>query len=311
MDFSNLDLSKNQDLAREIVLRGVLEKFEDRREFEKFRNGIVKENKGVIFHNLYLIKAYNDLIEEGKIAENLDFVRLIQKRGVRTQSGVAPVTVLTKPWPCPGGCVYCPTDERMPKSYLASQPAAQRAFRQRFNPYTQVFVRLKALQMTGHEISKVELRIIGGTWSVYSRRYQTWFVGQCLLAMNEFGVQVKKCGDKMENVTRHSKLKSSYGVDEVNTVIVKPLGARGSFSDVVRVNETADVRCIGINVETRPDQVNEDEVRRLRKLGVTKVEMGVQTTFDSVQKLTRRGHTMENVRGATLLLKDAGFKIGY
>lgn len=312
MDFSKIDLKDYQVLARIIIEEASKRKFSDRRAFERFRNGLVKENKGRIFHNLYFIKAYNDLLSEGKITPNRDLLKLIQKRGVRTMSGVAPVTVMTKPFPCPGKCIYCPTDVRMPKSYLPSQPAAQRAFRQRFNPYTQVFVRLKALQVTGHEISKVELRVIGGTWSSYPKKYQTWFLKRCLQAMNEFHEQTAgEKTDSMKKMTKQIDVKSFYGVDRVNTVILKSLKKIPSWSKIVQENETADVRCIGINIETRPDFIDEKEIKRLRNLGVTKVEIGVQTTDDRVQEITKRGHDLKSVRDATALLKDAGFKIGY
>lgn len=305
MDFSKIDLDDHQDLARTIVLESVKRTFKDRRDFQKFRNKIIKREQGEIFHNLYFVKAYEDLVKEGKIQPNEEFLGIIQKRKVRTMSGVAPVTVLTKPWPCPGKCTYCPTDVRMPKSYLPSQPAAQRGFRQRFDPYAQVYVRLKALEMTGHQVSKVELRILGGTWSSYAKRYQTWFVKRCLQAMNEYRQVIQER-------TVKNRIKSRHGVDEVNTLKVKSLaGGRLRFEDVVTANETADVRCIGINIETRPDWVDEAEVARLRKLGVTKVEIGVQTTDDRVQELTRRGHDLEAVRRATELLKDAGFKLSY
>lgn len=312
MDFAKIDLSDNQELAREIILKASCQTFKRRADFEKFRNRIVKEHKGVIFHNLYFIRAYNDLLKEGKIKENRELLGLIQKRSVRTLSGVAPVTVMTKPYPCPGRCIYCPTDVRMPKSYLPSQPAAQRAFRQRFNPYTQVFVRLMALLMTGHEISKIELRIIGGTFSAYPKKYQTWFVKQCLIAMNDFYDQMKKGKiDKMSDIIKTQEIKSVYGIDEVNTVIIKSLKKNQLFDEVVKENELAKVRCIGINIETRPDFIDKKEVKRLRRLGVTKVEMGVQTTDDEIQKLTGRGHDLAFVRRATRLLKDTGFKIGY
>lgn len=313
MDFGKINLDEHQDLARLIVKGAVTKNFRNREAFERFRNNLVKENKGVIFHNLYFIKAYNDLLDSGEIKASPTFLKLIQKRSVRTMSGVTPVTVVTKPFPCPGKCIYCPTDVRMPKSYLPSQPAAQRAFRQQFNPYTQVFVRLKALMLTGHEVSKVELRILGGTWSSYKKTYQTWFVKQCLLAMNEFHDQIDGgVADHMEKITKTQKITSKYGVDEINTVILKPL-QKGSVSleKVIEENETAKVRCIGINVETRPDFINEKEVKRLRMLGVTKAEIGVQTTNDEVQKMTKRGHGLKAVLKATTLLKDAGFKIGY
>ncbi len=313
MDFSHINLKEHQVLARLILERAKTEKIATRKDFERLRNKIIKEKKGKIFHNLHFIKAYEDLLQEGKIVENQVLLSLIQKRSVRTMSGVAPVTVMTKPFPCPGKCVYCPTDVRMPKSYLPSQPAAQRAFRQQFNPYTQVFVRLKALAMTGHVISKVELRVIGGTWSSYPRHYQTWFLKQCLLAMNEFYFQMSAIGaDNMGDLVHEQKIDSPYGVDEVNTVILKSLSSGNlTWQSVVKKNETADVKCIGINIETRPDFIDEKEIRRLRNLGVTKVELGVQTTDDRVQEITKRGHDLQSVRDATALLKDAGFKIGY
>lgn len=313
MDFAKLDLLENQELARSIIEKAADKQFKNRRDFEKFRNSITKLNGGKIFHNLYFIRAYNDLVREGKIKKNPELLSLIQKRSVRTMSGVAPVTVLMKPFPCPGKCIYCPTDVRMPKSYLPSQPAAQRAFRQRFNPYTQVFVRLKALSITGHEISKVELRVLGGTWSSYTKRYQIWFLKKCLQAMNEFYLQTEHGKtDKMEDITREEVVESPYGSDKVNTVILKPVNRKNqTWEQIVKENETAEVRCIGINVETRPDFIDKAEVRRLRYLGVTKVEIGVQTTDDRVQEITKRGHDLESVRAATALLKDAGFKISY
>jgi len=314
MDFSKLNLNDHQDLARLIIKKAAGETFAKRRDFEKFRNKLVKEHKSVIFHNLYFIKAYRDLIAEGEIEENPSLLALIQKRSVRTMSGVAPVTVLTKPFPCPGRCVYCPTDVRMPKSYLASQPAAQRGFRQQFNPYTQVFVRLKALMMTGHEVSKVELRVLGGTWSAYTTDYREWFLKNCLLAMNEFFDQLDEGhADSMEDITVKQSVKVGEGSEDVNTVILDPLCDESvlNFENVVKKNETAKVRCIGINVETRPDFISEKEIKSLRSFGVTKVEMGVQTTDDSVQAITKRGHDLEAVRNATCLLKDAAFKIGY
>ncbi|PKL36887.1 tRNA uridine(34) 5-carboxymethylaminomethyl modification radical SAM/GNAT enzyme Elp3 [Candidatus Peregrinibacteria bacterium HGW-Peregrinibacteria-1] len=313
MDFANLDLADNQEVARLIIKEASKIEFKSRKEFEKFRNKIIKEKKARIFHNLYFIKAYEDLLKENQIPENQSLLNLIQKRSVRTLSGVAPVTVMTKPFPCPGRCIYCPTDVRMPKSYLPSQPAAQRAFRQEFNPYTQVFVRLKALHITGHQVSKVELRVIGGTWSSYPKKYQKWFLKQCLIAMNEFHQHISQGKtDRMQDITQSKDIKSIYGTDRINTVTLKPLGNQKiSWEEVVKINETAQVRCIGINIETRPDHITKKEVRRLRHLGVTKTEIGVQTTDDRVQEITKRGHDLQSVIDATKLLKDAGFKIGY
>lgn len=299
-------------MARQIILAATMVDFKDRRDFEIFRNKIIKKNKGRIFHNLYFIKAYNDLIKEGQIKPRKSLLKMIQKRSIRTMSGVTPVTVLTKPYPCMGKCIYCPADMRMPKSYLMSQPAAQRAYRQQFNPYTQIFVRLKALMMTGHEISKVELRIIGGTWSAYPKMYQIWFLKRCLQAMNEFQEQISmNVTDKMSDLIKKTEVKSLYGTDEINLVVLPSLRKQGTWRQAVKANEISYIRCIGINIETRPDCLDEKEISRLRYLGVTKVEMGVQTTDEKVQKITQRGHDLSAVKNATRLLKDAGFKVGY
>ncbi|MDF2379281.1 MAG: tRNA uridine(34) 5-carboxymethylaminomethyl modification radical SAM/GNAT enzyme Elp3 [Candidatus Gracilibacteria bacterium] len=313
MDFSKIDVTTHQKIARMIVLEAIDRTFKNRDHFQKFRNKIIKREKGVIFHNLYFVKAYEDLVKEGKIEENEDFAGLIKKRSVRTMSGVAPVTVMTKPWPCPGKCTYCPTDVRMPKSYLPSQPAAQRGFRQRFDPYAQVYVRLKALEMTGHKVSKVELRILGGTWSSYKKQYRTWFVKRCLQAMNEYGrVRSEEFGVGSRERTVTNRIESRYGVDKVNTLMVKSIGGPSvCFDEVVKENETAKVRCIGVNIETRSDHIDVKEIQHLRRLGVTKIEMGVQTTDDKVQELTRRGHDLQSVKDATVLMKDAGFKLSF
>lgn len=312
MDFSKINLKDHQKLARIIVKEAVKKRFKSRDHFQKFRNRLIKEHKGRVFHNLYFIKAYQDLVEEKEIEENPEFFSMIQKRSVRTISGVSPVTVMTKPFPCPGRCVYCPTDVRMPKSYIPSQPAAQRGFRQRFDPYAQVFARLKALKMTGHPISKIELRVLGGTWSSYEKKYQTWFLKRCLQAMNEFHDLQEREKNDPQNSIKENNIKSMYGVDKVNTLIVKSLSKKNlKWEDVVKENESAQIKCIGINIETRPDHIDEKEIRRLRMLGVTKVEMGVQTTDDRIQELTKRGHDLKCVREAMKLLKDAGFKVSF
>lgn len=151
-----------------------------------------------------------------------------------------------------------------------------RAILNKYDPYKQVEMRLRALVMTGHPTDKIELRIIGGTWSFYPKKYQEWFVGRCFAAAN--------CN---------------------NTVGVKSLQAEQKY------NETAKYRIIGLSIETRPDFVNDAEIKRLRKLGVTMVELGVQSIYDDILKLIKRGHGRKEIIRATELLKDAGFKICY
>jgi len=136
-----------------------------------------------------LVKAYRD---QAKTRPNVELERLLRCKTVRTDSGVAPVTLLTKPYACPGKCVYCPTEARMPKSYVASEPAAARALRLKFDPWRQVWERVQTLERNGHDAKKIELIIKGGTWSAYPWAYRAWFVKRCFDAANQLGQKKRK-----------------------------------------------------------------------------------------------------------------------
>ncbi|HEY53602.1 MAG TPA: tRNA uridine(34) 5-carboxymethylaminomethyl modification radical SAM/GNAT enzyme Elp3, partial [Caldilineae bacterium] len=205
------------------------------------------------------------------MAQDRELLRRLTRKPVRTHSGVAPVTVLTKPFPCPGQCIFCPTFERMPKSYVPDEPGAQRATQNEFDPYRQVESRLRSFQAIGHSANKVELLILGGTWSAYPRDYQEWFVQRCLDAMN--------------------------GVDSA------------SLNEAQRLNETAAYRNVGMVIETRPDAISPREVAHLRRLGVTKVQLGLQSLDDHILEINKRGHTVAEMRQAVRTLRGAGFKI--
>jgi elongator complex protein 3 len=204
---------------------------------------------------------------------------------IRTESGVAVVAVLTKSYPCPGKCIYCPTEAEMPKSYLSNEPAVMRAISARFNPYKQVQNRLRALELNGHSIDKIELIVMGGTFSYFPKNYQIKFVSECFRACNDY--------------------KKSYKVHKVIKLIKSNLQAEQ------KKNETAKCRIIGLTLETRPDYIDEKEIINFRHLGCTRVELGVQSVFDSVLKINRRGHDIQKTIDATKLLKNAGFKINY
>jgi len=199
---------------------------------------------------------------------------------MRTLSGVTTVTVLTKPYPCPGKCIFCPTDVRMPKSYLPDEPGAMRGLEHQFDPYAQVRSRMDQLMSLGHPTDKIELLILGGTWSSYRRDYQEWFIARCFEAMNE------------------TKGQSMGG--EVSAVDL-PL--------IHSINETTSHRNVGLVIETRPDEITPDEIRWLRHLGVTKVQMGAQSLDDHILEINKRGHDVECTRQAVSLLRAAGFKI--
>jgi elongator complex protein 3 len=218
-----------------------------------------------------VIQAYEALCDQDLMEYRPEVVTALQKKPTRSQAGVTVVTVLTKPYPCPGKCIFCPTDVRMPKSYLHDEPGAMRAERHAFDPYAQTAARIEALENIGHPADKIELLILGGTWSSYQRDYQEWFVKRCLDAMN--GVEA------------------------------------ASLAEAQQINATAQRRNVGLVVETRPDHIDVAELRWFRTLGVTKVQIGIQSLDDRILELNRRGETVAEIRAAVRLLRLAGFKI--
>lgn len=218
-----------------------------------------------------LVAVYRQLTESGALAPDPALLRRIRMKPVRTLSGVTTITVLTKPHPCPGECIFCPTDVRMPKSYLPDEPGARRGLEHAFDPFDQVTARLEALEAVGHPTDKVELLILGGTWDAYPRAYREWFVQRCLDALNG--------------------------------------RTSGSLEEAQLWNETAAHRNVGLVIETRPDCVSPRQLAELRRLGVTKVQMGAQSLDDAILALNKRGHTVEDTRRAVRFLRAAGFKI--
>ncbi len=198
---------------------------------------------------------------------------LYKTRSVRTESGVAPFAVMMKPHYCPGNCVYCPLEEGMPKSYLSDEPAAQRAKKLKFDPYLQVEMRIKQMEETGHITDKIDLIVIGGTFSAYPDDYKLEFFKGMFDGVNGF------VSDTLEEAQKY--------------------------------NETGKRRIVGISVETRPDWVTEQEIILWRKMGVTKVQLGVQAFDEEILKKINRGHSLDEVAEATRMCRNAGVKICY
>ncbi len=281
-----------------------------------------KDGRG-FYSRADLIAGVRYLKAQGAI--ELDEERLIGRirmRPVRTQSGVTPLTVLTKPFPCPGGCVFCPNDVRMPKSYLADEPGAQRAAINHFDPYLQTWNRLATYRAIGHPVGKVEMIILGGTWSSHPEAYQIWFVKRCFDALNDFGAGREDCGETDQGNLEFHALRPESGRN-YNEIVGGYLrgqlsgGLLDSFEQaewsalerVQRANETARCRSVGLVVETRPDHLSVEEVSRIRRLGCTKVQIGFQSLSDEILAANKRGHDVEATRVAMRLLRAAGFKI--
>ncbi|MBU0732092.1 tRNA uridine(34) 5-carboxymethylaminomethyl modification radical SAM/GNAT enzyme Elp3 [Patescibacteria group bacterium] len=257
----------------ELVKLAIKEKPKNVIQLRRIKGEIAKKDGTGMATNAEILKAYRSLVKKGEIKEDEQLFRMLRKRDVRTLSGVAVISVLTREHPCPGKCVYCPTEKDMPKSYLSNEPAVMRAVLCEFDPYKQVEMRLRALYDNGHPTDKCELIVMGGTWSCLPPEYQEDFIKRCYDGYNK---------------------KESKDLEEAK-----------------KLNETAEHRVVGLTLETRPDYVDEKEVQRMLDFGATRVELGVQTVYDDILDLNQRGHRVEQTIQATKLLKDAGFKITY
>lgn len=234
-----------------------------------------------------MLKVYHDLIKNKSLENKAEIENVLKTRPIRSLSGVINVSVLTKPYKCPGTCTFCPNEKNIPKSYLSGEPAVERAKRLRFDPFIQVKKRIEVLEASGHNAEKIDLRILGGTWSCYNEKYKIWFVKQCFAA----------CNEKILRKENYSK---------------KTISALYADLEIEQeINRTAKYRIIGLSFETRPDYLNEKEIFQMRRLGATKIEIGVQSIYDDVLLKTKRGHDIKTTIEATRLLKNAGFKVSY
>ncbi len=290
----------------------------------EFLNGNIKNSRELELKKSEIASVFNlnktprnsDILECLKDRKE-DFLNILIKRPIRTMSGVAVVAVMPLPSKCPHGtCIYCPGDAiNTPQSYTGNEPASMRALNFKFHPFLQTFHRLKQLHNTGHEIDKVELIIMGGTFPSQSLDYQEYFIRECLNAMNYFDPE------KDEN-----SLCNMYDLNYVNNVLINRFRNKEVSSDFAsyvlskepltfeksqKINEKSKIRCIGITFETRPDWAKEIHCNRMLSYGGTRVELGVQTISDEIYTKVNRGHTVSDVIESTRILKDAGFKINY
>ena len=224
---------------------------------------------GVIAKHV-LVAAYRQLVQSGDWQPDQKVLEKIRMKPMRTLSGVTTVTVLTRPEACPGHCIFCPTEALMPKSYLSDEPGGARAVQNEFDPFRQVSSRLEAYDAIGHPTDKIELLILGGSWTAYPLEYQEWFIQRCFDAMNGFDSQT---------------------LEQAHTA-----------------NETSAHRNVGLVIETRPDEITPERLAWFRHLGVTKVQLGAQSMDDAILALNKRGHTAAQTLQACAMLRAAGFK---
>lgn len=264
-------------------------------------------------------------------------VRTLQMKPRRTASGVATITVLTKPWKCSSNCLYCPNDLRMPKSYLADEPACQRAERTFFDPYLQVAARLKALTEMGHITDKVELIVLGGTWSDYPESYQIWFIRELFRALNDGSQAIgnlpaRKHAYESAGISCDPELLKAFVAEEqhridnrettYNQAFDRLYGENAAWASVSQwqkatweeleaehdANVDGQHRVVGLVIETRPERITPTHLAALRRMGCTKVQMGIQSLDEKVRTLNDRHTSTQQIQRAFELLRLFGFK---
>jgi len=228
-------------------------------------------------YRLHKVPSNSEIIRLLKAEEKSKLMPLLRRKATRTISGITVIAVMTQPYPCPQPepCAYCPGGPPfgVPQSYTGFEPAAMRGLQNKFDPYLQVKSRIEQLQAIGHNVDKIELIIMGGTFPATPLDYQTWFIQRCLDAITD----------------RES----------------------ASLEEAKKNAETSRIRNVGITVETRPDWAKERHVDCMLGMGVTRVELGVQNLSDEIYRLVGRTHSVQDVIEATRIMKDSGLKIVY
>jgi len=235
------------------------------------------KNQAATRYKLNHVPSNAEIIAAMKPKEKRSLLPILRRKTIRTMSGVTVVAVMTKPQPCPQDepCAYCPggPTEGVPQSYTGHEPAAMRGSQNNYDPYLQVQSRINQLTAIGHNVDKIELIIMGGTFPATPPEYQTHFIQRSL-----------------DGITG----KTSANLEEAKANA-----------------ETSQIRNVGITVETRPDWCKEQHIDMMLKMGVTRIEIGVQNPNDELYRLVGRTHTVSDVAEATHVAKDSGLKIVY
>ena len=296
--------------------------------------------RAILPYFLQVKQKNNELWQSWNATPELEerFIRSVRMKPRRTASGVATITVITRPHTCSSNCIYCPCDLRMPKSYLANEPACQRAELTFFDPYVQVAARLQALHQMGHSTDKVELIVLGGTWSDYPESYQYWFIKELFRALNEWPNSPSYIQDRLDWYTsfglqNSDEALSSFVAEQQAAVFADNTTYNQAFHKLYDTsqphqnawsqmqstydqlveqqhsNETATARVVGLVIETRPDTITPDNLRMFRQLGCTKIQIGIQSTRQEILDANQRQMSVAQIKRAFSLIRLYGFKI--
>ncbi len=245
----------------------------------------------------------------------------LQTKPNRSLSGVAPVAIMTSPWNCPHGrCTMCPGGIKspygdVPQSYTGKEPSTMRGIRAGYDPYLMVYNRLEQYVVTGHIADKVDLIIMGGTFTARPKRYQTEFVAYAFKAMNDFSQHFFKDGElDLPTFKEFFELPGDIHEEGRKERLHKKLLERKGVADLVTEqlrNEKAHIRCIGMTIETKPDWAFLDHANTMLEQGCTRVELGIQSVYDPQLEVIYRGHTVADNTKSIQILKDLGFKLNF
>ncbi len=292
---TDVDPTESEAFERvcETLVEGILDGEIGRDDLESAKMDACRE------HSSPKVPKNTELLDHAPEERREELEPVLQRKPVRTASGVSPVAIMTSPHMCPHGkCLYCPggpaSEFSSSQSYTGHEPAAARGVQNDYDPYGQVTLRLHQLREIGHPVDKVELILMGGTMTARSHDYQEWFVKRALEAMNDYDLNSPPAPSESESF--------------------KPDPEEAEFrylEDVIAANETAEIRNIGTTFETKPDWCDPEQIDRMLRLGGTKVEVGVQTTYERINREMHRGHGVQASLDANRRLRDAAFKVGF
>ena len=278
------------EIVREIAAHGA---FDSKKQFTEFASKVKRRHSNFV-KNSELRRVYTLLLERGQIEPHSQIEFFLRTKVGKSASGILSITVFTSPYPeyidpatgkltkqkfsCQWNCYYCPNHPDHPRSYLPDEPGCLRAERLNFIAADQLTERVETLRRIGHPIDKLEVLVLGGTWESYPETYRESFIRDLFYSANTF-----------------------FSED--------PRRAPMSLEEEQRENEDTRVKIIGLTIETRPDTVTPQSIRELRRIGCTRLQLGIQHVDDEILDKINRKHTADDARRALKLLKDNCYKV--